>query len=330
MSTVVLLGAASPLGRRVTSLLEAAADVDEVVAVAGGAPDELKRSLDGADCLIDVAASDPPAAGEATGDVDRMRAVLEAAGDAGVRHVVLLSDATVYGAWANNAVPLTEDAPLRPNPGFVFAAERAEIERLASEWRDDHPGSTVALLRSVPAVARGERGWLARALRPGTAVPAGDEEPPAQFVHLDDLASAVDVARRAHVDGPRNVAPDGWVPGDEVRALAGGGPRLRLPERAARRFAAWRWRWGFAAPPPELVPYTLHPWVVANDRLRADGWTPRTTNEEAFVEAHEAGPWATLSPRRRQEVALGAAGALLAGAAAGAVALVRRASRPRA
>ena len=85
-----------------------------------------------------------------------------------------------------------------------------------------------------------------------------------------------------------------------------------------------------APTPPELLPYTVFPWVVANDRLRADGWTPAATNEEAFVASHQAGPWATLSPRRRQELALGVSGVVIVGAAVGVVALVRRRRRRRA
>ena len=61
--------------------------------------------------------------------------------------------------------------------------------------------------------------------------------------------------------------------------------------------------------PPGLVPYTQYPWVVASDRLRATGWTPRWTNEEAFVAGHAGSPWSMLSPKRRQELALTAAGA---------------------
>ena len=59
------------------------------------------------------------------------RRVLDAAAAAGRAHVVVLSSATVYGAWPTNPVPLTEDAPLRPNPGCAFAVQKAEIERLA-------------------------------------------------------------------------------------------------------------------------------------------------------------------------------------------------------
>ena len=76
--------------------------------------------------------------------------------------------------------------------------------------------------------------------------------------------------------------------------------------------------------PPELLPYTVHPWVIANDRLRAEGWEPQSSNEEAFVASHRAGPWTTLSPRRRQELALGVSGAALIGGVAGVVTVLRR------
>jgi nucleoside-diphosphate-sugar epimerase len=246
---------------------------------------------------------------------------MDAASSVGAAHLVLLSSATVYGAWANNPLPLTEDAPLRPNPGVALASEKCDLERCAAEWRDDHPAATVAVLRPTVTVAAGDNGWLAEALARRTTLPVAHEEPPAQFLDVADLAAAVDLARRARLDGPRNVAPDGWVSGETVRALAGGSPRLHLPEWLALRLADLRWRSGIGATPPALLPFTVHPWVVANDRLRADGWEPAATNEEAFVGAHRASPWATLSPRRRQALALG-------GVAVAALFVVGRLRRP--
>jgi len=134
------------------------------------------------------------------------------------------------------------------------------------------------------------------------------------------------LALAGHADGVLNVAPDGAISGSERRALDRG-PRLRLPEPAATRVATWRWQLGLAPAPPELIPFVTHPWVVANDRLRAAGWVPGSTNEEAYVAAFRAGPWATLSPRRRQELSLGAAGAGIAGLALAAAVAVRRRAR---
>jgi nucleoside-diphosphate-sugar epimerase len=317
VQTVVLTGTGSELGHRVRALLGNDPDVDRVVAVGDDALDrgpELKRDLDGANVLIHL--HDDPAA---------TRTVLEAAGAAGLGHVVLLSSATVYGASPANAVPLTEEAPLRPNPGVRLAVEAAERERLAAEWRDVHPGGTVSVLRAAAQVAEDGDDWLERALRAaGRGAPAADD-PPTQFVHVDDLAAAVDVARRERLDGAYNVAPDGWLDGEARRALAGG-PRIRLPERV-RRLADLRWRLGLAEVPPALVAYARHPWVVANGKLRGEGWQPSYSNEEAYIAGHPPAPWATVSPHRRQQLAFGAvaAGAVAAaGTAAVAAWAIRR------
>lgn len=345
---IVVTGAASALGQLVCALTIEDPSVSRVIAldrrslarlpegIDGHAVDlstaDLKPLFEDATTILHLAqctGPEAPADERRLGDGALARRVLDAASAVGARHVVLLSSATVYGAWANNPVPLTEDAPLRPNPGVPLASEKAELERSAAEWRDAHPGATVTVLRPTVTVSASGNGWLAKALARSTSLPVTDDEPPAQFLDVTDLAAAVDLARRARLDGPRNVAPDGWMSGDTVRALAGGVPRLRLPERLAVRLAGMRWRWGLAPTPPALLPFTVHPWVVANDRLRADGWEPVSSNEEAYVGSHRAGPWATLSPRRRQELALGAAGVAIVGAAVGTVTLLRRRSRRR-
>jgi nucleoside-diphosphate-sugar epimerase len=293
---------------------------------------DLKPLFEGATAVVHLAQSDQSdqvdgeVGGSTAGDGRLAQRVLEAAAAVDARHVVLLSSAAAYGAWANNPLPLTEEAPLRPNPGVAFASEKAELERAAADWRDDHPGATVAVLRPTLTVAPEGNSWLARVLG-RSAIPVTDQvEPPAQYLEVDDLAAAVDLARRAGLDGPRNVAPDGWIDGETARALAAA-PRVRLPERLALRIAGWRFRWGMAPTPPALLPYTVHPWVIANDRLRADGWAPGSSNEEAYVATHRPGPWAGITPARRQEIALGVTGVVLAGAVVGVVALVRRRAR---
>ena len=145
-----------------------------------------------------------------------------------------------------------------------------------------------------------------------------------QFVHLDDLAEAVDLVRRQGLDGPFNVAPDGWMRSDELRRLAGRGPRVRLPERVSLRLAQWRWKLGMTSTPPGVVAYRVNPWVVANDRLKAVGWVPEYTNEEAYVLGDRPTGWASVSPRRRQELVLGSLAVGVTGVLAGGVLAARR------
>jgi nucleoside-diphosphate-sugar epimerase len=350
VSVVVVSGVAGAVGRRLLTLLDADDDVTRVVGIdrrpAGdGGPkleahladlvtDPLGPLLAGADVVVHLAhdleadgtgvahrAPPPSTNAEATGRL------LAAAAAAGVRRAVVVSSATVYGAWPSNPVPITEAAAVRPNPGFGYAAQKAEVERRCVEWRAAHDGAAVAVLRPAPTVDDGGLRGMARWRWVALRLRAGDD-PPAQFLHVDDLAAAVDVARRAGLDGAYNVAPDGWVDGEQVRALAGAPPRVPVPAPLARRLAGWSWRLRVGAAPPGVLPYTLHPWVVANDRLRGAGWAPTTSNEEAFVGAHAGTPWSRLSPRRRQELALGVAGTALVAGAAG-VALGVRALRRR-
>jgi nucleoside-diphosphate-sugar epimerase len=229
----------------------------------------------------------------------------------------------VYGAWPDNPVPLTEEAPLRPNAGLAFAVEQAELERLVADWKSDHPGVAVVVLRAAPALPPRGGTWLERVWRGSVPVRVRGAAPPVQFVHLDDLAAAVLLACAGTVEGTFNVAPDGWIAGDDARALAGGSARPAFPERVARRVAALFWRAHLTEVPPGVLPWLVHPWVIANDRLRALGWTPEHTNEEAYVAGHEVSRWRAALTRRRQQVVLGAAGAGVAGAAAAITTFVR-------
>ena len=320
MGVVTLVtGVRSGLGRRVAATLDG--DGDNVVELDTTAPDPRP-----AECLVHLAAGDHDTlASRRTNSVDMTGRVLDAATDAGVSHVVLLSSAMVYGAWPNNPVPLTEDAPLRPDPGFRFVEQLALVEQMADAWRVAAPGRSVTVLRPALTLAADGTSSVVRALAAGLGSRIDEEDPPAQFLHLDDLASAVVLAHDRRLDGVFNVAPDGWVPGERVRALAGTPPRLRLPSALAERVSDLRWRFQRGPIPPGLRSYTRHPWLVASDRLRGAGWRATTTNEQAYVEGTEAKWWTMLTPKRKQELSLAAMGLLSLGLLTTAVLLIRRA-----
>ena len=237
-----------------------------------------------------------------------------------LRHVVLVSSAMVYGAWANNPVPLTEDAAMRPDVEFAYARQLGAVEQMVDEWRLADAQRTVTVLRPVISMAADGTSGIASALAAGMGQRMGEDDPPAQFLHLDDLATAVVLAAEQRLDGVFNVAPDGWVAGERVRALAGAVPRVKLPERVSEVVTNLRWRFQRGPIPPGLRSYTKSPWLVANDRLKAVGWQPSVTNEQAYVEGTEAKWWTLISPKRRQEISLGG---LVAGIVAGLVVTVK-------
>jgi hypothetical protein len=61
--------------------------------------------------------------------------------------------------------------------------------------------------------------------------------------------------------------------------------------------------------------------------MRALGWCPTHTNEEAWVVSHEPGPLDRMPARRRQELALVVSVLALVGVLAGVVLILRRVRR---
>jgi hypothetical protein len=316
MQAVTVLGADGALGRRVVDALDAPLTDGErpaagVVVVDVGSCDHDARAL--------RRESSTEFAAGTLAEADRLDA----------DHVVFVSTAMVYGAAPGNPVPLTEDAIVKPDVEFVFARQLATAEELVEQWRGSRAGRTATVLRPVLALSDDSSPRLTAALVAGFGHQFAREDPPAQFLHLDDLAAAIRLAVRRRLDGVYNVAPDGWVPGERVRALSGERPRLPLPERVTEVIGRLRWRFQRGPIPPGLHPYAIEPWVVANDRLRAAGWTPTVTNEQAYVEGTEAPWWTVVSPKRRQELALGAGAAVGLIGIAVAVLVSRRLRRRR-
>ncbi|MDW3220872.1 MAG: NAD-dependent epimerase/dehydratase family protein [Acidimicrobiales bacterium] len=344
MTRVVVTGAAGAIGSRVVRQLARTDGIDVLAVDRVGtpvAPDIESKRVDlaagplasifaGADVIVHLASAATPGLPDPTAeelDLAIAQRVLDGAAEAAVGQVVILSTAMVYGAWAANPVPLTEDAPVRPNPDLSWAVARAEVERLALEWGSARPDAAVAVLRPTAIVTDDALGGLARVLHSARVGVAADGDPPVQYLHLDDLAAAVVAAVTGRLDGVANVAPDGWIPPDNLSDLEGPKPRLRVPSWVARALAAARWRFGVAPIPPGVVPYTSHSWVVNNDRMRELGWSPSYSNEEAWVVSHEPGPLDRMPARRRQELALVASVLAIVGVVVGAVLIVRRLRR---
>jgi nucleoside-diphosphate-sugar epimerase len=329
---VVITGVSGALGRRVVAALAQTSDWSvlgiDTAWFPSGVPKPRRftvHSLDlrsthltglfnGADCLVHLAADDPaqlenPKTERNDGAVTSR--VLAAAASAGITQVVCISSGVVYGAWPDNPVPLTEDAPLRPNPGFAFGEAKIELERLANTWRRQHPSTRVAILR--PAVTLGHpesRSWLRAAVQPTLVDRLGHGLPVMQYVHVEDVASAVLTCLREQLDGTFNVAADDWLQTEEAHELLGPNLRLPIPSWLTYVLRTISDRWPGRRRPNGAQPYSQYPWVLANDRLKAAGWSPQSKTAEAYVANRRPSNLARYIAKHRQEVTLAAVGSV--------------------
>jgi nucleoside-diphosphate-sugar epimerase len=164
-------------------------------------------------------------------------------------------------------------------------------------------------------------------------LPVLPDAPPLQFVHVDDVIGAIvhvldadPTGRSASgLDGAFNVAPDGWLDHDRVLTLSGKRTLAMEPERM-RALVVAAHRLGVGELEPGVVELFRSPWVLSNARLRATGWAPMRSNEEALLETvleHER--YVSLGRLRiRRDHLRAAALAAAAGLVAGLAATLRR------
>ncbi len=350
MSTIAVTGASGAVGSRVLielSNLASNGSIDRVVAIDRRAADDLAdlpgisfnridltttdiaETIARCDTIVHLAEERSSRPGKAGDDEAQALALLErvllAAELVECRHLVLLSSALVYGAHADNPVPLTESQMARPVASLSLAMAKAGLEHRATRWAEE-TGSGLTVLRPTATLSEGDSSWVGAAIRAAAAIRSEGIDPPIQFLHHDDLASAVVLAATRRLDGIYNVAPDGWIGAELFRGLRGEA-QVRLPEKASR----WRHQVAKTLAGGSMLEgleaYVTYPWVVANDKLRNAGWVPSYTNAEAYV-AGTPEPLATsIRPQRRQELALGVVGAVGAAAVGALVWSARRVLR---
>ena len=337
---IAVTGSATGLGAALLKRLAARADVEELIgldAVPGRVDRVLWRSdgtlaerLAGATTLVHLALSydalaEPSARRRL--NVDGSAATLEAARAAGVRRVVLLSSADVYGAPPGSRLPLGEGAPLLAAADCSLTGDLVELERLA-----DHAGRTgldVTVLRPATVVGAwlgsAYDGALLHSLAGARLLAVRGVEPLWQLCHADDLLGALELAAVGELTGACAVASAGWLTQRDVEALSGR-RRLELPAAVAVSTAERLHRVGATRASPHELDRLLHPLVVDTARLQDAGWTPTWTAADALTAHLE------LRAGAGRTGAYAAAGATAAGATVAltvTAALVRRARARR-
>ena len=303
---VAITGAAGYIGRLLTDRLAYCEDVERVVAVdIRPSQRELSSKVtfvqrdvtrDFADLLVEhrvdalvhLAFSVKPDRNEerARGlNVGGMAVALEACTATGVRHLLYISSATVYGAHADNPPLLTEDAPLRPVRGFQYSESKVQVEAMLSEYRENHPEMRLCVLRTCPVIGAGADNFIADSLGMRNLVAVRGYDPQMQFLHGSDAA---EIMTRCLLDGVRgtyNVGPRDLMQWADLSQL--GGRRLvRLPYTVLYGLTCLTWHLGLQGRSKACgLNFIRYPWVVSGENLeREHGLTVRHSSREAWEE----------------------------------------------
>jgi UDP-glucose 4-epimerase len=208
--------------------------------------------------------------------------VLDACGAAGARSVCVASSVIVYGAHPDNTI-LLEGSIVRPNPELPAAATKLALEERCYDFVKAFPETALQIVRPCPILGPSARGVFTRLLDAPRIYGPWRVDPRFQFVHEDDATRAIHRLVKSESFGVFNLAGDGSLTLSQIAQLAE--RRLvRLPSFLLR-FAAWlAWRLGKTDLHPGLLPFLLHPWLVAAVKVRNSAYfVPRYDSADALL-----------------------------------------------
>jgi UDP-glucose 4-epimerase len=310
---VVVIGATGNVGVRVVEALARRDEVEQIVGVARRRPEtqapkttfeaadirhaDLTTLFSGADAVVHLAWMIQPGRDErvtASTNVEGSRRVIQAVIEARVPALVYASSIGAYAPGPKSR-RVDEDWPATGIASSFYSRHKAAVER-ELRWRAaSHPDLRIVALRPGLIFQRGAASEIQRLflgpLFPGAAanprlvpilpLPRGLA---VQAVHTEDVAEAYALAvTRNDVRGPLNVAAepvlDASTLAEVLEAKVITLPALLVRAAAAASFAAH-----LQPTEPGWIDLALKTPLMATDRIRSLGWSPRHSATDALLE----------------------------------------------
>jgi UDP-glucose 4-epimerase len=222
------------------------------------------------------------------------RAVVRAAHEAGVPHLVHMSSVGAYSPGPDDGSAVDEGWPTGGIDSLAYSREKVAAERLLDEHELSHPDApAIARLRPGLIVQRDSGSALLRYGLPAF-VPAGllrhvpllpvDRSLVVPLVHTDDVADAVARVLDRRATGPFNLAADPPITRDTIADVLGARP-VHVP-KAALRAAAWAaWQARVQPLDPGWIDLAFAVPLLDTGRARRElGWSPAVDARSALAE----------------------------------------------
>ena len=201
-----------------------------------------------------------------------------------VKHLVVKSTSTVYGASSRDPAMFTEEMQPRRNPRSGFSKDAAEIEGYVRGFARRRPDVRVAMLRLANVVGPHVVSPMTSYFRLPVIPTVLGYDARMQFVHESDLDRVLELAVTSDVHGTYNVAGDGILMlSQAVRRLQRAS--LPLPGVAVGQLGSVLRQMRLADFSPEQISFLTFGRGIDTTRMRTElGFEPAYTTEEAFAD----------------------------------------------
>ncbi len=208
--------------------------------------------------------------------------ILEVCVRQGVKKVVVLSSANVYGPLPGNPNFLSEETPLLASARFPDMGDLIEVDMLAQSFMWQHPEVETVILRPVNIVGPTVRNAPANFLRLERPVTVLGFDPMVQLIHEEDVCRALRLALRPGARGVYNVVGPGEAPLSAVLRELGRRP-VPVPHFLARPLVKLLFDARVSSFPPGEIDHIQYLCAVDGSRAARDlGWAPRYSLRETI------------------------------------------------
>jgi UDP-glucose 4-epimerase len=196
--------------------------------------------------------------------------ILEYCAKYGVKKVVVLSSANVYGPSPDNSNFLNEDAPLMAAGRFSGVRDLIEVDMLAHGFFWRHPKIETVILRPVHIVGPNIKNAPSQYFRLRYPWMMAGFDPMVQLIHVEDAARSMVEALRPETKGVYNVVGPGEVP-------------FPVPSPLARQALGLLFKYRIASFPPPELDHIQFLCAVDGSRWAKDvNWKPRYNMRETI------------------------------------------------
>jgi UDP-glucose 4-epimerase len=305
---VLVTGVSRDLGRRFARRLAAQPDIDRVVGVDAVPPREdigevsfvradIRNPViakviakEDVDTVVHMSVIATPGSAGGRGTMKELNVIgtmqlLAACQKApGLKHLVVKSTSTVYGASSRDPAMFTEEMEPRRAPSSGYAKDVAEIEGYVRSFGRRRPDVLVTTLRLANVLGPHVTSPITSYFRLPVVPTVLGFDPRLQFVHETDLLRVLAHAVHAEVPGTFNVAGDGvMLLSQAVRRLRK--PTVALPRPAVGGLASLLKSARMADFSPEQLGLLTFGRGIDTARMRGElGFEPEHTTAEAFAD----------------------------------------------